>query len=199
VPVLFVCTGNLCRSPLAEGLLRAWVDDERADLTVASAGVEARDGAPMDPQSAAALRELGGDPTAFRSHRLTAADSTRAGLVLTMNRWHRRQVLERDPRALRKAFTLGEASRLLPLADRTGLALVPVPERPAELAARLHAARARRADSGADDVSDPIGRPAAEHRAMAAHVAALLRPLADVLLAVPSAPPIPRRPAAGAS
>ena len=190
--VLFVCTGNLCRSPLAEGLLGAWAGP--AGLLVSSAGVEARDGVPMDPSSAAALRELGGDPDPFRSHRLTAADSERADLVLAMNRWHRRQVLERDPRALRKAFTLGEAARLLPLADRTGLGLLPVPERAGELAARLHAARARRADSGADDVADPIGRPPAEHRAMAAQVAVLLRPLADVLLAAPRTPPIPHRP-----
>ena len=196
--MLFVCTGNLCRSPLAEGLLRSWTADP-GGLTVASAGVEAPDGAPMDPPSAEALRELGGDPTAFRSHRLTPADTADAGLVLAMNRWHRRQVLERDPRALRRAFTLGEASRLLPLADLGGLDLLPVADRPAELAARLHTARARRADSGADDVRDPIGRPLAEHRAMAAQVAALLRPLADVLLAVPSAPPLPRRPAAGAA
>lgn len=54
--VLFVCTGNTCRSPMAEGLCRA-ILGERSDYEVSSAGVAACLGLPMSPESAAILKE----------------------------------------------------------------------------------------------------------------------------------------------
>ena len=198
VRLLFVCTGNLCRSPIAEQLLHAWAAEELGHsaplVQVASAGTEAADGQPMDPRSAQAVAELGADPTGARARRLRPGDTADVDLVLTATRWHRRVVLELDPRALRRAFTLGEAARLLESADLTGLDLVPLEGRARELAVRLHAARSRRADVD-DDVRDPIGQSLEVHREVAAEIAGLLRPLADVLFRQPARPPLPRRPA----
>ena len=183
---------------MAEQLLRARATSAlgaaAATVVVSSAGTEAPDGRPMDPDSAQAVAELGADPTGARSRRLGAGDTDGVDLVLTATRWHRRAVLELDPRALRRVFTLGEAVQLLGLADLTGLDLVPLEDRARELAARLHAARSRASD-GNYDVPDPIGQPLAVHRNTAARIAGLLRPLADVLFAPAQRPPLPRRPA----
>ena len=174
--------------------MRAWAEQRlghEAAAQIGSAAIEPRNGEPMDARAAEVLRELGGDPTGFRAHQLTTGE-TSAALVLTMNRWHRRKVLGRNPRALRRTFTLGEASALLALADTAGLGHLPLPDRARELAARLHAARPRRPDSGADDVRDPIGQPLEVHRQMADHIVTLLSPLADVLLASQQAAAPPR-------
>ena len=63
----------MCRSPIAERLAAAWAREalahspEAADVHVASAGLAAVDGRPLDPASAEALTALGGDPAGFRS------------------------------------------------------------------------------------------------------------------------------------
>jgi protein-tyrosine phosphatase len=125
---------------------------------------------------------------------LLVSETADVDLVLTMTREHRRSVLQRDPRALRRVFTLAEAAALLPLADRTGLDLLPWDQRAGELAVRLDAARARRAGGSEDDIRDPIGQPLEVHREVAVTIAGEMRPLADVLLAPLSAPALPRRP-----
>lgn len=196
--VLFVCTGNICRSPVAEQLLHAWARQQlgadAAGLPVDSAGTAATDGRPMDERSRRALRELGGDLGRARARRLLAGGTATAGLVLTMTRDQRATVLHTDPRSLRRVFTLPEAAALLPLADRTGFKLLPVGERAGELAVRLHAARPYRPGSAEDDVQDPIDRPLRVHREVAARIAAALHPLAAVLLTSARTPPRPRRP-----
>jgi protein-tyrosine phosphatase len=196
--VLFVCTGNMCRSPLAERLLRAWAAQElgagAAIVRVDSAGTAATDGQPMDERSAQVLRELGGDPDGARARRLVPGETTDADLVLTMTRRQRRSILNTDPRSLRRIFTLPEAAGLLALADRTGIDLVPLADRAGELAVRLDAARSHRPGGSEDDVRDPIGRPLEVHREVAARISGSLRPLADVLFAPARAPRIPRRP-----
>jgi protein-tyrosine phosphatase len=196
--VLFVCTGNICRSPLAERLLRAWAAQELAAAAALvradSAGTAATDGQPMDEYSAQALRELGGDPDGARARRLVPGATADADLVLTMTRRQRRSILHTDPRSLRRVFTLPEAAGLLALADPTGIDLVPLADRAAELAVRLDAARSHRPGGSEDDVRDPIGRSLEVHREVAARIAGTLRPLADVLFAPARAPRIPRRP-----
>jgi protein-tyrosine phosphatase len=189
VRLLFVCTGNLCRSPVAERLTaaRAHRSGLGDDVVVESAGVAAASGQPMHPHSAAALVRLGGDPTGFRSRPFSAELATDAELVLTMTRRQRRAVLEQTPRGLRRTFTLREAADLLPRADLTGVAGLPPAARARELGLRLDAARAGRRSSAADDIDDPIGGKAAAHLAVAEAVAAALAPLADVLFGPPSA------------
>ncbi|WP_409331709.1 hypothetical protein [Trujillonella humicola] len=185
--LLFVCTGNLCRSPVAERLTVARAARSLADspelgrVEVLSAGVQAEDGARMDPHSARALQALGGDPADFGAQRLGPELVRSADLVLTMTRKHREVVLGLDPRGLRRTFTLAEAADLVQLADLSGLGLMPLDARTRELGLRLDATRARRQAVPADDIADPVGQRASVHADVAGRIDRALRPLADVL------------------
>ncbi len=187
--LLFVCTGNLCRSPIAERMTVAWAQQslcgspELTRVEILSAGTRAATGRPMDAGSAAALQRLGGSPEDFLSRPLTRELLESADLVLTMTRTHRREALKLAPRGLRKTFTVNEAAGLLPCADLRGLRTMPLTARARELGRRLDAARSHGAASDADDVADPVGRRPAVHEEVARQVAVALRPLADVLLA----------------
>src|SRR4051812_48003489 len=151
VRILFVCTGNLCRSPVAERLAGGWArgllrgGPELATVEIGSAGIDAPPDRAMDARSAKALIDLGGDPAGFRSRLFERSMAEEADLVLTMSRRQRREVLEKDPRGLRRTFTLLEAADLLDHADLRGLRLMPLPERTRELGVRLDAARRNRA------------------------------------------------------
>ncbi|SFT34052.1 protein-tyrosine phosphatase [Geodermatophilus amargosae] len=199
--LLFVCTGNICRSPMAERLAAAWArqslegSPEMNGLEVVSAGTSARHGQAMDAASARALHRVGGDPAGFTSQQLTSGLAADADLVLTMTREHRRAVLRTTPRGLRRTFTLPEAAALLGRVDQRDLVTMPLAARTRELAARLDAARAYRAGSATDDVPDPIGRRAAVHDQVARTIATALRPLADVLFASVRTHPVVHIPA----
>ncbi len=185
--ILFVCTGNVCRSAVAERLATTWAREmlahspEADAVQIGSAGLGAITGQPIDPHSAAALVDLGGGPAGFRSRKFTAELAADADLVFTMTRDQRRIVLEASPRGLRRTFTLTEAADLLQRADLTGLSLLPLTARARELGRRLDAARAGRPTADSDDIADPIGQHAVVHQEAAGLVAAALRPLADVL------------------
>lgn len=177
--LLFVCTGNLCRSPFAERRTVALLDG-RPGVPVGSAGTAAPVGEPMDPRTAQVLEEFGGSPDGHRARRVTDALVDDAGLVLTMQTAHRTAVLELAPGALRRTFTLLEAVALLgdldPADDPAGL---PPAEHLRAMAARLAGARATlsRPHPGFPDVDDPIGQPLAVHREVATVVDRALRSL----------------------
>jgi protein-tyrosine phosphatase len=176
--LLFVCTGNLCRSPLAERLTAHRLHG--AGVHVASAGLRARDGLGMDPSAAVALRELGGDDEGFRSRRLTPEHVRDADLVLTMTHRQRDETLALAPTALRRTFVLSEAAALA--ADLTESDLRHGAEARV-LVAALAAGRARRTGRPTTDadVPDPIGLPLEIHRSVAAQVDALVSPLITLL------------------
>lgn len=186
--LLFVCTGNLCRSAVAERLTLSWARQALGDglVQVGSAGLTAADGEAMHPHSAEALRRLGGDPAGFRARAFRAELATGADLVFTMTREHRTAVLKQTPRGLRRTFTLLEAAALLDGADLRGLPEVPLSERARELGLRLDAARAFRPSRSADDIADPIGGRGSAHREAAETVAGALRPLAAALFGPPA-------------
>ena len=109
--ILTVCTGNVCRSPLTEQLLRVGLDG--LDVVIASAGTEALVGRPMDDRAARYSAEYGGDPSSHRARQLTVEQLRDADLVLTAAREHRRRVVETLPKASQYTFTLREFERLL--------------------------------------------------------------------------------------
>ena len=87
--ILFVCTGNICRSPMAEGLMRSLVGS-RKDITILSAGVNAPNGSPASVAAVDALRELGISLNGFKSQPVTEDLLHRATHIFTMTREHRR-------------------------------------------------------------------------------------------------------------
>lgn len=124
--VLHVCVGNVCRSVLAEHLMRdaalRLVGDGApggADgfLTVASAGMQADPGRAMHPDVAAILASRGIRPDGFRTTRFTPAAAVDADLILTASRAERNLVVAAKPAALRRTFTLNEFARLAPVAS----------------------------------------------------------------------------------
>lgn len=109
--ILTVCTGNICRSPLAEGLLRKVL--RGLPIEVSSAGTGALVGHSMpDPQLQIAA-DLGVDDAAqHRARQITVEMLEEADLVLALAREHRRAIAEMHPRASRKTFTLREFARI---------------------------------------------------------------------------------------
>lgn len=166
--LLVVCVGNVCRSPLAERLLRARLPE---GFEVTSAGVGALVDQPMDPDAAAELRGRGGSDEGFAARRLTPAMVERADLVLTATRDIRSRVLEEAPVALHRTFTIKELAALLD--DQ------PVDElRPA-----LRAAAQRRSEVAASDVDvpDPFRRGPEAHAEAAQQIDDAVRRLAAAL------------------
>jgi protein-tyrosine phosphatase len=180
--VLLVCTGNICRSALAERLGRAHLaqllGEDAGAVRLVSAGTRAVIGSEMHPDSALVLRGYGVDPGDFRARQLVDAHAAEADLVLTMTRGHRRDVLALNPRGLSRTFTLREAAALLALVgDDVDPAGEDLGTRARNLTKALAAARSRRTTDDADDVPDPIGRPIDAHEKAGTLIAEALLPI----------------------
>jgi len=110
--ILIVCTGNVCRSPLAEQLLQIDLG-ELPGVRVRSAGTHALVSAPMTPESKQIAVGLGvAHPEGHIARQLRDAEVREADLVLAMSREHRRAAVELVPRVARRAFTVREFARL---------------------------------------------------------------------------------------
>jgi protein-tyrosine-phosphatase len=103
--ILFVCTGNTCRSPLAEALFRSKLGDSQWE--VRSAGVAAYEGQPASQQTLQVLQERGISHD-HNARRLTEELVEWADLILTMTRSHKSLVTSTFPTAVDKVFTLRE-------------------------------------------------------------------------------------------
>lgn len=105
--ILFVCTGNTCRSPMAEAILRKLASERQLALEVRSAGVAAMDGTSLSRYAEAVLHDHGiHEP--FRSTALHEQLLEWADLILTLTQSHKQYVLERFPVAVGKTHTLKE-------------------------------------------------------------------------------------------
>lgn len=103
--VLFVCTGNICRSPMAEHLLRACLPAS-SGWTVASAGLLAPPEQAASEEGIVTLRQRNLDLDTHRSHPLTRALVDAATLIIVMTRVHRAQVELLFPDAREKVYLL---------------------------------------------------------------------------------------------
>jgi len=110
--ILFICTGNICRSPMAEGLFRRAAGG-RGDFRVLSAGLGAANDQPPTPHAVAAMRELGIDISGHRSRMLTADLAEEADYIFGMTRSHVDTIALLYPQAAEKTFLLREFDEAL--------------------------------------------------------------------------------------
>ena len=171
---LVICTANVCRSPVVEGLLRLALDgavDTDGDAWVVSSAGTAEIEPSVDRFTVAAAARAGVDVSGHRRRTLTGdlLGTDGADLILTMTRAHLRYVAVLDPSSWTRTFTLLELARR---ASASAPASVDEP-----FAAWLQRMGAHRRASDlmrpdlSDDVADPYGGPASEHEAMVERVA----------------------------
>lgn len=123
--ILFVCLGNICRSPAAEGVLRVLAAREAPELALAidSAGTgDYHLGEPPDARMIEAARQRGYDLSALRARQVERADFERFDLLLAMDRQNRTQLLRRAPAAQERRVRL-----FMEYAPEAGLLEVPDP------------------------------------------------------------------------
>ncbi|MFL6024848.1 MAG: hypothetical protein ACJ72O_16030 [Marmoricola sp.] len=156
--VLFVCIGNVCRSPVGERLLAARLPSDRFE--VASAGVGAMVGYAMSKYAAAELESYGGNAKGFAARQLTPELIDQADVVLTATRDLRSQVLAENPAALRRTFTVLEFAALLEMGEGST---------PEELV-RWAGAHRSAAGNVEQDVPDPFRRGSEAHAAAASAI-----------------------------
>lgn len=191
--VLFVSTGNVCRSPIAERIaeqeLSRALGAEAGLFRWSSAGTWGHDGAPMEPYARKVLVERGARDEGFVAQELLHEHITLADLILTGSREQCGQVRLFDPHASRRAFVLREFARLARRVARdhlpgsaTARARV-LADRVADLRERTGPAR-----SG-DDIADPYGAPLHVFRLCAQEIAESLATFVAHIAEDPAAAP----------
>ncbi|WP_068778913.1 low molecular weight protein arginine phosphatase [Paenibacillus sp. GM2] len=187
--ILFVCTGNTCRSPMAEGMLRKLAKDRGILLDVRSAGVAASEGASMSSHAAAVLRDQGIEDH-ITSTPLSEGLVDWADLILTLTSGHRRHVIQYFPAAADKIYTLKEYvesdEQVLEAQDELHQ-LVAELELDRALGKELDPVRQRRLaelfqQMPAYDISDPFGGSRTEYNATAQEIRSALEQLLDKLV-----------------
>lgn len=105
--ILVLCIGNICRSPMAEAMLRAALPGK----TARSAGLGALIGKPADPFAVQLMAEQGIDITAHRAQQISPSLVAQADLILVMDLEQRRHVETQYMGTRGKVFRLGEAAK----------------------------------------------------------------------------------------
>ena len=174
--VLFVCTGNICRSAFAERLavlLAAGLpaDHPAREWTFASAGIAGLDGWGMCPEMEAELASRGGSADGFVAQQVTGAMARSADLILALEPVHRAYILEEWPALIRRTWLLGQAARVAPALAGAGAGAGGF----VDLTVALRQHRDRPLES--DGIADPYARGAAAAATAASEIEAALRAL----------------------
>jgi protein-tyrosine phosphatase len=105
--ILVLCLGNICRSPVAEGILRQHIAKRQLDVVVSSAGVTAMVDYPADPFSIAVAEQNGIDIASHRARQITTDLVNQHDLILVTDEEVRRIMAQRYPHALGKVKKIG--------------------------------------------------------------------------------------------
>jgi protein-tyrosine phosphatase len=173
--VLFVCTGNLCRSPMAQVLLERELRLRDVEATVHSAGLRPN-GRPAPEPAVLAMRAHGLDLSRHTSTGLDPRALRSATVVLGMDRGHIREIVAADPGAWPHTFTLKEFVRRAEAVGPRDAAWV-------DWLAQLHDGRTADdalGSSDQDDVADPYGLGDEYFVAAADEIAEFVTAFADV-------------------
>jgi protein-tyrosine phosphatase len=158
--ILVVCTGNICRSPMAEGFLRAALVERLGEAApaVTSAGTAGWDGSGPTEEAIRTAQERGVDIGGHLARKLHGAMLEDADLIVCMAAEHRKAIVGAMPDLEPRTFTIKELVRLLEASSAGG-----------SLGARIAAAAAARNGSSppAEDVRDPLGDPIEGYREVA--------------------------------
>lgn len=102
--ILFICTGNVCRSPMAEGLFRDALGEHKDTFTILSAGMDAMDGLPPSLNAVEATKEVGVDITRQKSSQITREMVDQADYIFGMTWNHVMAITHFFPEAAPKTF-----------------------------------------------------------------------------------------------
>ena len=144
--VLFICTGNICRSPMGERILARHAEEAGLSVTSTSAGVGAMNDHEMHPFAVEVLGEHGYDGTGFASRYLRPPMLQDADLVLCLTRDHRAKAQQLLPVRWKRMFTLTEFAEL---ADGASGSLDDI----------IGSRAAIDTNSAHLDIADPMGKP----------------------------------------
>jgi protein-tyrosine-phosphatase len=175
IDVLFACTGNICRSPMAEALLRERLAGRAPSLTIGSVG-RLFDGRAPEKGAVKAMAGYGIDLTSHVSRKQTPALIADSALILTMEKVHVRDLSVLAPGTFDRTFTLPEFVRIVEEAP---------PRTDANLRRWVEGLGADRehlgylASTGDDEIADPMGRSARTFRACAAEIDGLLERMVE--------------------
>ena len=183
--LMFVCTANRCRSPMAEVLAKQLLTQRHLDAEVVSAG-RLEGGVEASAGAVAVMKRRGLDLSGHTSARLDSDTLAHADLVLVMERAHLSDVYQTQPEALGRSFTLGEFPSLLQAI--TVPARGPAPDDDAQRARQrivlADGARDRMrilVDDNSTDIADPMGRWNLHYRRTAKQLEELIEATFDGL------------------
>ena len=186
--VLHVCTGNICRSPMAEHLMRDGLvqrlGGDAGRFVVESAGTWGHTGSPMEQYALTTLKTYGVDGQEFTARELVAEHVAGADLVLGATREHRAAAVVLHPRAAARTFTLREFGRL---AGAVAAASLPTGDPVERARATVRAAAANRGlvppnTPRDDDLADPYQAPESAFTTCANLISSTLEPVLDLLV-----------------
>ncbi|MFE4196042.1 low molecular weight phosphatase family protein [Paenarthrobacter sp. NPDC056912] len=178
-----VCTGNICRSPLAEVVLQAGLDEASPGaFAVSSAGTYAHVGKQAQRGSRDIAAGLGTSLRDFRARQISENGVADADLVLALARTHRPDILAASPSALKRTFTLREFARILqrmPLMSYRGSSWTQVV---AAADRNRHSASVDAPEL--DDVTDPYGQGVEAYELMTRELLPSLSTIIEAAVAI---------------
>lgn len=107
-PIIFICSGNTCRSPMAEVLLKAWLEQEGQKTEVYSRGLSAFMGDDASWEAIRAVEAIGLNLESHRSQRANPQELSAAGCIITMTDFHKRKILDIMPELAGKVLSAQE-------------------------------------------------------------------------------------------